>query len=56
MGEGEGGGEKQLYFGEYLPPPLNPLPPGEGKSDFLRGYQTRVVTPEIKIERQASNG
>jgi len=32
MGEGEGGGEKKMYFQLfYIPPPLYPLPPGEGK-------------------------
>ena len=31
-GEGEGGGEKKWYSHLfYIPPPLYPLPPGEGK-------------------------
>lgn len=39
MGEGWGEGEKGLYFKWLHPPPLNSLPQGEEKWDFLRVHQ-----------------
>jgi hypothetical protein len=39
MGEGWGEGVIKQYFSSLHPPPLNPLPPGEGKWDFLRDHQ-----------------
>ena len=41
MGEGWGWGEgaNSNIPNSYVPPPLNPLPPGEGKTDFLRSCQ-----------------
>jgi len=38
-GEGEGGGDKLPYFCMLFPPPLSPLPRGEGKIYFLRIHQ-----------------
>jgi hypothetical protein len=29
----------QMELQTVIPPPLNPLPPGEGKFDFLRKHQ-----------------
>jgi hypothetical protein len=39
MGEGWGEGANSNISNSYVPPPLNPLPPGEGKTDFLRSCQ-----------------
>jgi len=41
-GEGEGGGDKLPYFCMLFPPPLSPLPPGEGKIYFLRIHHKRA--------------
>ena len=38
-GEGRGEGEKASITASYFPPPLNPLPLGEGKRDFLRAHK-----------------
>jgi len=35
MGEGWGEGANSNISNSYVTPPLNPLPPGEGKTDFF---------------------
>jgi hypothetical protein len=46
VGDGLGGGGKRLDSVMSFPPPLFPLPPGEGKSDFLR------VRLEMMLEKK----
>ncbi len=43
MGEGQGEGEDQAI----CPPPLPPLPPGEGRFSFLRNRQSSSC--ELKV-------
>ena len=40
---GKGGGDKLPYFCMLFPPPLSPLPPGEGKIYFLRFHQSCLL-------------
>jgi hypothetical protein len=55
MGEGWGEGVIKQYLRYLHTPPLNPLPPGEGKWDFLRNHYTLnrhekyYRTPEISV-------
>ena len=48
-GEGEGGGDKLPYFCMLFPPPLSPLPPGEGKIYFLRIHLIWIVEKGLEI-------
>jgi len=45
-GEGWGEGENSDILSSYVPPPLYPLPPGEGKSDFLQMHQYCLKSKE----------
>ena len=33
-----------------VPPPLYPLPPGEGKCDFLRGFKPALVRRNVRFK------
>ena len=48
MGEGWGEGANSNISNSYVPPPLNPLPPGEGKTDFLRSCQVCCMKTVLK--------
>jgi len=45
MGEGWGGGEINILLHDLIPPPPNPLPPGEGEFDgwMLRSKVTKTL-------------
>ena len=48
MGEGWGEGANSNISNSYVTPPLNPLPPGEGKTDFLQNCQVCYMKTLLK--------
>ena len=48
MGEGWGEGANSNISNSYVIPPLNLLPPGEGKTDFLRSCQVCYMKTLLK--------
>jgi hypothetical protein len=55
MGEGKGGGEKDGEYssGSAFPPPLYPLPPGEG--ELVVGERHEVLFPDSRLSRVPAN-
>jgi hypothetical protein len=41
--QGKGGGDKLSYFCMLFPPPLSPLPPGEGKFTFYEFIKNEII-------------
>ena len=48
MGEGWGEGANSNISNSCVAPPLNPLPPGEGETDFLRSCQVCCIKTVLK--------
>ena len=48
MGKGWGEGANSNISNSYVTPSLNPLPPGEGKTDFLQSCQVCYMKTLLK--------